>query len=250
MGIDLFILGLTGLFGLLGALSGASRQLAQLAALVVAAIFTKPIAVFLAPHVTTLLGGPAVLGVVAGYVVAFITLFSLVRWVVTSVLRRMLAAGEEREERGADRSLGFVVGALKVLAIAWVVLSALVFAEEQVKLSGKRLGLSPGDSWAFELARTHNLFAYAQFGPARNFVELGQASVDPERRKALTREPAFKSLQADPRFKQALADPDVKKALETGDWRAALRSDLVMQLVQDEQAVKQIDAALSSLQAP
>jgi len=247
MGIDLFIFGLAAFSGLLGALSGASRQLAQLAALVVSAVFTKPLALMLAPYVTGALGGPAVLGVVAAYVIVFIGLFSLVRWVVTSVLRKMLSAGEDAEHHGADRPLGFAIGVLKVLAVAWAVTSALVFAENHVRISGNRLALSARDSVAFAVARSHNLFAYAQFAPARKFVELGQATLDPERRKELTRTEGYQALQQDPRFKSALRDPEVKRALEDGDWRSALRNDTVMGLMQDPQIVALIEQSVASL---
>lgn len=250
MGIDLLILGLAAFFGLLGALSGASRQLAQLAALVIAAIFTKPLALMLAPYVTAALGGPVVLGVVAAYVIVFIGLFSMVRWVVTSVLRKMLSAGEDKEHHGADRPLGFAIGVLKVLAVAWVVTSALVFAENHVRISGNQLALSARDSVAFAVARSHNLFAYAQFAPARKFVELGQASMDPERRKEVTRTEGYRALQEDPRFKSALRDPEVKRAFETGDWRTALRNDSVMGLMQDPRIVGLIEQALASLSGP
>lgn len=247
MGIDLTILGLMAFFGLLGALSGASRQLAQIAALIIAGIFTKPLATRAAPFVTEQLGGPQVLGWVLASLVIFIALFSLVRWAVAGVLRRLLSAGEEKEQDGADRSLGFVIGAAKVALVAWLFTSAAIFAEEHIQIAGKRLSLAAKDSVAFALARTHNLFDYAQFAQARTFITLGQSALDPQQRGELTRTEGYRELRRDPRLRSALSDPRVREAIEAGDWKAALRNDAVMGLLQDRQVVALMEQAVGSL---
>jgi membrane protein required for colicin V production len=244
MVIDFILLGLALLFGFLGSFSGASRQLAQMAALVAATVLAKPVGALLGPHLSREAGGPAVLGVVAGCLIAFLVIFSVVRLVLTRVLKRMLA-GEKEERAGTDRGLGFCLGAFKVLAIAYVVLSALTFAEERVSVAGRRVGLSPKDSAAFEVARVYNLFSYTQFGSAKDLVELARATRSPERAKRLQNTADYKALQKDARFRRALADPHVAKALQTGDWKAALHSDTVLQLVADPAATRRMQGALS-----
>lgn len=249
MGIDLFILGLMVFFGLLGALSGASRQLAQITALIIAGIFTKPLAARVAPLISEAVEGPAVLGWVLASLVIFIALFSAVRWAVAGVLRRLLSAGEEKEQHGADRSLGFVIGVAKVALVAWLFTSAAVFAEEHIQVAGKRFSIAAKDSVAFAFARTHNVFDYAQLAPARTFITLGQSALDPEQRRELSRTESYQELRKDPRLRSALSDPRVREAIEQGDWKSALRNESVMGLLQDRQMVALMEQTVGAVAA-
>ncbi|HLM44046.1 MAG TPA: CvpA family protein, partial [Myxococcaceae bacterium] len=60
--------------------------------------------------------------------------------------------------------------------------------------------------------------------------------------------PAFKSLKQDPRFKRALSDKKLREALERGDTQTVLRSNLVLQLLQDPEFVARLGAAARASQ--
>src|SRR5262249_61114508 len=83
-------------------------------------------------------------------------------------------------DRGTDRAVGFLLGAGKGLAVAWVALSALAFVEDNVQVAGKGLGLSPKDSLAFGAARKWNPFARPAFSQAARLVKAQQVVRSPQ----------------------------------------------------------------------
>jgi len=178
-------------------------------------------------------------------VVVFVALLIAVRIIAGALLRRMMA-GKDPRDRSLDRSLGLVFGVVKVVAIAYVVLSALAFVEQHVVVAGRRLGISASDSYAFKLAREHNLFEMTQFAPVRDLVALSKAMEDPARAEKLRHNPAYQAVMADPRFKRALAAPDVQRAFQSGDYRALLRSNAILQLVQDPTFAARLGSAARS----
>jgi len=237
MTIDLALLSLVLVFALIGAATGAARQVANLAAAVIAWLSARPLGSMLGPHLAPSLNASKGIGIVAATVLAFILVAVLVRWILTAVLRRILA-GRDPESRGLDRTLGFLFAGTKVAAVAWVMLCALTFVEDNVAIAGRKLGVSPKDSVAFKAARTWNLFELTEFSPVRDLVRVAQASVDPKRAAALKDDPAFQALRKDPRFRKALEDKGLRPALAKGDYATLVRSSAVMELVGDEQ-VKQ-----------
>ena len=243
MAIDLFILALIAGFGLLGGLTGAARQIGQLVGLLVAYAAAGPLGSALGPKMAAWLGGaPLVAGTVAATLAIFILVWVALRYVVAAIVRRAMS-GDDPEDRSVDRNLGTLMAAVKIALATYVVLCALVFAEKNVTAFGRRLGVSPRDSVAFELARKHNLFEMTQFSEVRDILRVANAAADPAKAKKLREDPAFAALEKDPRWKKAVADPEVKKALEQGDVQALLRIDAVAQLLRDDALVRNIEAA-------
>jgi membrane protein required for colicin V production len=237
--IDLIILGAILIFGLLGAVAGAAQQIAQLAGLVAAYLCARPLGRWGGPNLAHAMQVPELFGVLAATLVVFIVVLVATRIVLAAALRRLMAR-KDPKDRGLDRTLGLALGALKVAAISYVLVSALVFAEENVVVAGKRLGVSPKDSWAFRLARSYNLFEMTQFAPVNDFVAVTRAL---ERPGAVRDNPALKAVREDPRFRKALADEQVQRALEAGDYRALLRSDALLQLIQDPTFAARLESA-------
>lgn len=226
----------------LGGLTGASKQIAQLGATVVAYLLARPIGHLIAPSVARSLHSPEVIGLVAGTFAAFIGVLVVLRFILTRVLRRLLV-GRDNRNPGLDRWLGFALGGLKVLAIAYVAASALVFAEENVVVAGRRFGLSPKSSVTFAIARNYNLFNYFEFGAVRDLVAVAKASTDPERARKLQNDPAFVALKKDPRFRQALSEQGVRRAIDNDDYQALLKSNPVLRLVEDATAAGRLRQA-------
>ena len=242
MTIDLFILILIGVFAVIGAFTGAARQIAQLVGLAAAFACARPIGTFFGPRVAASINAPLVVGVVLATFLTFIVVLVAVRFVLTLILKRLFT-GKDEEDRHADQALGFILGALKVAAISYVVLSALTFAERNITLAGKKLGISPSDSYAFGIARKYNLFEMTQFSPVKDLVHVADAATDPAQRAKLEEDPAFKALQQDPRFRKVLADEQMRKAIAQGDYQQLLRSNVVLQLIQDPQVAARLGAA-------
>ncbi len=243
MTIDLIILGLVLLFAVAGAITGGAKQIANVVALAVAWYVSRKLGTYVGPKMAAALGGvPLLLGTVAGTVLLFITVLVVVRYALTYFLQRLFG-GPNPEKRGVDNAIGFLLGGARVAIIAYVVLSALVFAEQYIVIAGKRLGVSPRDSVCFGLARRYNLFEMTQFAAVKDMAAVAKAAGNPERARRLADDPAFKSLKQDPRFQRALSDKQLREALERGDTQAALRSNLVLQLLQDPQFVARLGAA-------
>jgi membrane protein required for colicin V production len=243
MTIDLIILGLVLLFAVVGALTGGAKQIANMVALAVAWFASRKLGPFVGPRLADALGGvPLLFGVVLGSLLIFIGVLVAVRYALTALLERLFGA-RNPENRGVDGAIGFVLGGLKVAVISYVVLSALVFAEQNVVVAGKRLGVSPKDSLSFGLARRYNLFEMTQFAAVKDLVAVTQVATNPEKARRMTNDPAFKSLKQDPRFQRALSDKRLREAMERGDTQAVLRSNLVLQLLQDPEFVSRLGAA-------
>jgi membrane protein required for colicin V production len=157
MSIDVTLLCAVLLFGVLGAVSGASRQLGNLAALAAAVVAARPLGAQVVPYLRQAGPLPRWLEGVLGMLLAGLATYVLVRLLVTALVHRLLA--REGEARGgADRTLGFLLGGLKVAAVAYALLSTATVVESAFRESGRQLDLGLSGSRAAELARSHNLF--------------------------------------------------------------------------------------------
>ncbi|MCP3101802.1 CvpA family protein [Myxococcus sp. K15C18031901] len=243
MVIDLIILGLVLFFGLIGAFTGASRQVANWVGLGLGYFASHRLGPLAAPRLAAALDGPLLLGTVLGTFLVFLVVWLSVRYALGALLQRFLATGQANEDRSVDRLLGFVLGAGKMAAIAWVVLSALAFFEQHVVVAGRRIDVSPQDSLAAKAAHRYNLFEMTQFAPMEDMVAVAKASGDPKRASHLKDDPAYKALRKDPRFLRLLQDDKVKQAMLRGDTAALLRNDLVLQLIQDPDVAARLGAA-------
>jgi len=247
VGIDLLILAMIAGFGFLGGFTGAARQIGQLVGLLVAYAAAGPLGKALGPRMADWLGGaPLVAGTVAATLAIFIAIWVALRYAVAEIARRAMSDPDHPEDQSVNRNLGMLISAVKVALATWVVLCALVFAERNVTAFGRRLGVSPRDSVAFEIARRFNLFEMTAFSGVKDVLRVASAATDPAKAKKLREDPAFAALEKDPRWKKAVSDPEVKRALEQGDIQALLRSDAVARLLEDDELSKQIQAASGS----
>lgn len=232
MALDLFIFGLILLFAIFGAIAGAARQVANLVALLLGYMCARPIGTALGPYFARSAGVPLIVGIAGSTLVVFIVVTIAVRAITRALLRKLLS-GPKPEDRGLDRSLGFFFAALKVGLIAYVVLCALSFVEDNVAMAGRRLGVSPRNSLFFGFARTYNLFEYKLMAPMKDLLLLVKATSDPKLMSRLRQEPSFQSLLKDARFKKALADGRVRNASRTGDYRELLKGNGVLEMLED-----------------
>jgi membrane protein required for colicin V production len=240
--IDVIILCVVVFFALMGALTGAAKQLANMVGMASAYFVCRRLGPMVGPKLAAALGTADIIGVVLGTLLLFIAVLTLVRFILGTLLNRLMR-GKDPSNRGPDRAIGMVLGGVKVGIICYVVLSALTFVEQHVVVAGQRMGMSPKDSRAFAFARKHNLFEATQFAPVRDFVRVAQATTDPERAAKLQNDPAYKALRQDPRFQQALKEEKLRRALEQGDTQALLRSNLILQLIQDPDFAARLGAA-------
>lgn len=242
MVIDVIILCVVVFFSLLGAYTGAAKQIANLVGMAAAYFVCKRLGPVLGPKLAAAADTADLIGVLLATVLLFIAVLTLVRFILGTLLNRLMR-GRDPSNRGPDRMIGLVLGGAKVSIICYVLLSALTFVEKHVVVAGQRLGISPEDSKAFAVARRYNLFEATQFAPIKDFVRVAQASTDPARASKLQSDPAYKALRQDPRFQQALKDEKLRRALEQGDTQALLRSNLILQLIQDPDFSARLGAA-------
>lgn len=247
MTLDLILLALVALGAVFGARAGASRQLAGWGALIAAGLLCRPGAAILGPTFASAFHTTPTLGTVAAGFATFVVVAVGVRVLGTLVLRGVLG-GRDPADRGTDRALGFLLGAGKVLAVAWVALSALAFVEDNVQLAGKGLGLSPKDSTAFAAARKWNLFAAPAFSQAADLVKAQEIFRSPQLFAKVAADPAVAELQKNHHFRTVFADPEVKQALERGDTVGLLKLDSVHRLLQDPEALSQLAALRKALE--
>jgi membrane protein required for colicin V production len=240
--IDVIILCLVVFFAMVGAITGAAKQLAHMVGMALAYFASRKLGTVLGPRLADSLGGSQLFGVLVATVLVFIFVLVVVRYALGALLQRVMT-GRDPNNRGPDRMIGFALGGAKVALICYVLVSALTFVEQHVVVAGQKLGVSPKGSSAFAFARQHNLFEMTQFAPLKDFVRVAQASTDPEKASKLQNDPAYKALRQDPRFQRALKEDNLRRALEQGDTQALLRSNLVLQLIQDPEFAARLGAA-------
>jgi membrane protein required for colicin V production len=247
MTLDLILLALVLIFAALGALTGAARQISSLVASVIAYVAARPIGAAYGPRVSESMHVPLLFGTLATTVVGFVVVLVVSRSLLNVILRRILL-GRQRERALFDGFLGFILGGARIVILAYVMLSALAFVEDNVVIAGQRLGISPKDSQAFALAKSHNLFASTEFGSIKDLVRLTQAVQDPVRRAQLMQEPAFQSLMKDSRFRTALNVHGVDDSQDAGNYGLLLRNNAVFQLVRDGAASQKMATANEAIQ--
>jgi membrane protein required for colicin V production len=239
MTVDLLVLALVALGAVFGAHAGAAKQVASWGALVLAALAARPGGALLGPAFGRFFHTSDSLGGVAASFATFIVVAVVIRLVGTRLLQGVLG-GRDPAERGTDRALGALLGGGKVLAVAWVALSALAFVEANVQVAGKGLGISPKDSTAFAIARKWNLFSAPFFSRAADLAAAQKVFRSPELFQRVSGNPAVSELERNPHFRAVVSDPQVKEALDRGDTVALLRSASVHRLLQDPEALVQL----------
>ena len=239
MNIDLFLLGLVLLFAFWGAFQGAARQVAQVVAGIAAWLLARPAGDFLGAGAAKAIRGSLAVGTVFATFATFLLVFVLLRWLLTLALQRLLA-GKDPKNRTADRVLGFLIGAVKIAALTWVVICALTFVEDNITLGGKRFGLAPKDSQVVKLAHQYNLFELSQFSGIKDVISVARLQNDPKKAKAFKDSNDFQALLKDPRFLSLMNTPEMKKAVGGGDTRALLDNNQLLALLQDPHAMRRI----------
>jgi membrane protein required for colicin V production len=230
-----------------GAFEGALRQIAQLVALAAGYVCARPLGGALGPSLAESLHLPMLLGILAATILVFVAVMVGVRFLLRRVVW-LVEQSRRPEPRRIDRVLGFVFGALKVALIAYVMLSALSFVEDNLSRSGRSLGLSPAKSICFALARKYNLFELVHYRPVQDFVSIARSLNDPSKAARLRKDPAFRALAKDPRFERSLEDDSMRRALETGDTRGLLLRDEVLKLLLSPAIAARLKAASEAVQ--
>ena len=239
MTLDLTLLGLVLLFAVWGAFQGAARQIAQTIAGIGAWFLARPAGDFFGSVAAKLLHASLVVGTVFATFATFIAVFVFVRYLLTLVLRRILA-GKDPKNRTADRLFGFLIGGAKVAALTWVVVCAASFIEDNITLQGKHFGLLPKDSITFQLARDYNVFELSQFSGIKDVLRVARIQADPKRQGKFKDNDDFQRLAKDPRFLSLLSSPEFKKAVGNGDTRSLLGNNGVLELLQDPTAMRRV----------
>lgn len=241
MNVDLALGVAIAAFAIWGAFSGAARQLAQAAAAVAAWLVASPLGELGGGLASKQLKVGLFAGTMIATLCAFLIIFLTVRLVVTAVLKRVLE-GKDNQRKGLDRALGFLMGGAKALVIGFVALCALSFVEQNVSVFGTKLDLSPKSSIAMQLAKEHNLFELAHKSELDELTKVLKMSKDPSQAKKLEGTTEFQALRKNPRFAAILSQQQVwERMLAGGDTRGLLKDDAMMQLLQDDDAMKKID---------
>ena len=161
MTVDLALLILVLVFAVRGAISGAVRQIAGVFGLLIAYASAGPGARLVAPWMARSFQLSSSVATIAATLAVFVVVLVVARLVLIAGLERMFG-GDRRERSGVDRALGFVLGGSVIAGLAWVVLSALIFVQDNVRIAGRRFTIAAGDSKAVELTRRYNLFDRAR----------------------------------------------------------------------------------------
>jgi membrane protein required for colicin V production len=237
--IDLLVVGLVAFFAIVGAFTGAAKQISRLVAAIAAGILARVTGPMAGPLLAGELQTSQTVGIVIASLAIFFVGFLVIRSALQALLLRVLA-GKELKDRGLDRALGFMLGGARMGAIAWFVLCAIAFLEDNVSIAGKRLSLAPKGSVLFSIARNHNLFAMASIPGMDDLVAAAKAKNK--------NTPQYAALRKDPRFRKAVDDDVVRKALESGDYRELMQNTDIVKMLSDPKMREQLEAAAAAIE--
>ena len=232
MTLDLIALSVVAFIAIWGAFSGFARLVAQAFAGIAAVAAATPQGRFFAEPMSKALQSSLTVGVVVATIVSFLAIYLLGRLLLTMILRRLLA-GKDPKNRGADRTLGLLLGFTKAATMLWLGLSAATFIENNLVLAGRKYTFTPKDSKLAALARQYNFIETMQFSGAKDLALAAKVATDPKAAARLKEDPDFAALMKDSRFRQALQGDAWKKALETGDVRALMQNNQLVELISD-----------------
>ena len=148
MTLDLWLLAIVLALSLGGVLQGASGQLAKLLALVAAAAVGLLVGPFLAGHS----GEPRPERVVLASLGVGVVVYLLLATLLKAGLRRVVARAAWGH---ADRWVGGLLGALRGISLAWLILILLPSLNQALALSGSHLRLRTHGSRLYQFARAH-----------------------------------------------------------------------------------------------
>lgn len=230
MTLDHWILAALGLFGAIGYYTGAIHQISHWIGMIAAYLCAKPLAAALAPDLAARMGWPPALTAI-GLSAMLMPVILLCVALTSRMILNAVIPGEQRNK--PDRIVGFVLGAGKAGAIAWVLLAVVLAFEEPLasNFPGVKASLSASEAAAF--TRKHSLFPAAPPPVLEKLRSLAAMRDDPKLAQDLLNDPALKSL---------FDDPAVKKALEKGDPSALLENPQLKKLLENPELAKKIEA--------
>jgi membrane protein required for colicin V production len=226
--IDLAVLLLVLFVGFLGLWSGAIKQVAHLAGLIAGWLLSRPLGVLLAPYAAKKIAAPPLFVTIACSFVAFFVIYVVVVLVLRFVLTRVLPDGEHG---WLNKVGGLGLGTAKAAVMAFVFLSALVFAERFVGTLVPGFQAEAKASLSMKFARHYNLFA--GLPGVGGLEKILQASRDPSAAARLAEDPEFQALARDPRVRGMVDDAGIRRAMQEGDYAALLSSYKVMDALND-----------------
>jgi len=243
--IDLAVVGIVFALGLFGLMSGAIKQIAHLGGLVAGWLLSRPLALVLGPLAAKKFGYPLLLTTIGLSFVAFFAIYIVTVLLVRLVLARVFPAGEHG---WLNRLGGFFLGAAKAAAIAFVVLSGLVFVESFLVSVWSDWAKEAKQSLALRLVRHHGLFSsLPAVGGLEKILKLAR---DPSSAANLAQDPDFQALAKDPRVRAMVDDAGIRHALAEGDSAELLSSVRVLDVLNDPKLVERLTRFESGTPAP
>lgn len=245
MNLDYALLLIVGVFALWGAFTGFARQLASVVAAIAGWFAAKPTGEVWAPVFVKATGWSEKLSTLATTVITFIVIYLLVRWLVTTVVRRVLA-GKDPDNRTLDRVLGFIASGAKIFGLVWVALSALAYVEKHVSIQGRRPFSLPSDSRAVKWVRENNLFDYLGTTVEPSLPKLLEG-ISVRDAVSLQKNPHFIALRKNPLFMPLLNDSKVQSAVEKGQWSELAQNPTVQRALADPDVLEHLRGLASDL---
>jgi membrane protein required for colicin V production len=218
------------LFGVFGYASGAIKQLSHWAGVALAYLAARPAAAALAPSAAKRLDWPPALIAVILSSVLFVLFLAVGAASSRFLLARLFG---DRQNGPADRAVGSVLGFGKAAAVAFALLSALLFFEGQDAQAVRAFDAATKDSAAVAFVRRHNLFASLNAPALAGIQKMIAAAKDPQAARQLAESPEFKALLEDPRVKAAIGDGALERAVRAQGGGELLNDPRVKELLND-----------------
>ena len=245
--LDLALAGLVVVGTLWGVWHGALRQIGDAVAWIASFVVPSELggtvahrlqgplaAPFLIVYLFTVVG----LGIIAQIVTRLV--FAALR---TAWLKRRPIPATVNEAVGVewritvDRGLGAVLGATKMVAFLWFILSLLALAEAPLAARGMTFALT--DAGFYRLAARYNAIGWF-FGTDIRRLDAMLRNLRSPEKVARRRRDAMDALSRDPRVKAMTQDDSLRRAISAGDPKVLGHSSDVLSLLTDPEAMKNV----------
>ena len=229
MVIDITVLASLALLTYLGYRKGFARQIIGFAAIIAVYFFAPPAGtliryLFFSDRGITFPGQE-----MASLAIAAVAIFIGV-WLVGRIFIASITAMSERVE-DLDMILGAVLGFLKGFLIVYLLLCALVYAEQPLGRMSASFGEQLKQSFSVAAAQRFNLITYLRYpelGSLREAMILVEETAESERNQALLR------LLENEDFRSVATDSELIEAARSRDYSVLLSDERVLRLLADE----------------
>ena len=238
MWVDLGVGVIVVLYGLIGLFQGVIVQLFRLGGLALIIVYARflaePIGQWLAPKLPGTWEGKALVAYYGSFILGSLIVYVVCVLIGRGVNKLVSTSGET--PRKANRVLGGLLGLVKGMIVAFVLVSILDMIPQKVLARWETVEKQVAASRI--LPRVHRVNPLPEVRFVTDIDDYKRLLDSPEAQRILQLTPEFVRLQDHPKFRQAVSDPKLRQLIKDKHWPEVLVHEKVLALGFDREIRK------------